>query len=140
MLFFSQTIIVKRIVCLLLALLLVACATPAIKPETLGDRAQARWDALLAKDFAKAYTYSTPGYQSSASAVDFEIEFKSRKVIYTSAQYIDHKCENDACTVQMDIGYTLVGALRGVPEWKSKTVVEEKWVKIDEQWRFFQKR
>ena len=128
-----------RIASMLLVLCLVACTSPAVKTANLEDRAQSRWNALLSNDFAKAYAYSTPGYRSSVSVVDFEIGFRSRKMFYTSAEYIEHTCEIDTCIVRMKIGYTLVGALRGVSEWKSKTTVEEKWVRIDKQWWLFQK-
>jgi hypothetical protein len=127
-------------VCLLVLVLLVACTSTTVKIESLEERAQSRWDALLSSDFATAYAYSTPGYRSSLSVVDFEIGFRTRKVFYTSAKYLDHSCESDTCTVRMTIGYSVVGALRGVAEWKSKTAVEEKWVRVDGQWWFFQKR
>ncbi|MFT5140214.1 MAG: hypothetical protein ACI9H8_001020 [Lysobacterales bacterium] len=137
MTFFPNLSTLLRVSCLLAAVLLVACTSTPVKNNGLEFRAQSRWDAMLANDFAKAYSYSSPGYRSSVSERDFEIEFRLRKVFYTSSQYLDHVCEGDACTVRMTVGYTVVGALRGVAEWKSKTPVEEKWVHIDGQWWFY---
>jgi len=122
----------------LLACMLAACATAPGQPQGLPERAQARWDALLAQDFTTAYGYLSPGARSSLSEVDFTIAFRTRRVQYDSASYLDHTCEGEACVVRMRVGYTLAGALRGVPEFKSKAVVEEKWVRVEGKWWFLE--
>ena len=120
-----------------LALFLSACAaTTSSMPENIEDRAQSRWDALLASDYERAYTYLTPGYRSSQSAVDYQVAFRLRKVGYEAAAYLDHECAAEACTVRMVMDYTLIAPLRGVMEWKGKATIEEKWVRIDGQWWF----
>jgi len=126
--------VMLKITGLIITLFLGACAGVAVQPESLGDRAQARWDALLAQDFEKAYSYLSPGYRSSVSSRDFEIGFLLRRVGYTSAEYIDSECQNDACDVSMKIGYMIIAPLRGVNVWNSKTTIEEKWIRIDNQW------
>ncbi len=128
-----------RVTGLLITLFLVACAGSPAYPESLEDRAQARWDALLAGDFEQAYAYLSPGFRSSVSQRDFELGFLLRRVQYTSAAYIDRECQTDACTVRMNIGYTLVAPLRGVQIWNSKTPVKERWVRVDGQWWFLPK-
>ena len=116
-------------------LVLAACATsPAARDKAIQERAQARWDALLAKDYATAYEYLSPGYRSATSATDFEIAFRSRRVQYLSAEYQGHDCEESACTVRMKLGYKIVRPVAGLPEWKSDSVVEERWINSAGKW------
>ena len=122
---------------LLCLLTLSACATsPAARDKALQQRAQARWDALLAGDYATAYTYLSPGYRSGVTATDFEIGFRSRRVQYLSAEYRDNNCNETACTVRIMLGYKVVRPMEGVPEWKSSSVVEERWIYSEGEWWF----
>jgi len=125
-----------RLAGLAVALSISACAGSPARPQSVEQRAQARWDALLGRDFEQAYSYLSPGFRSSQSLSDFEMAFRLRRVQYDSAKYMDQQCETDACTIRLNIGYMLIAPLRGVKAWKSKTVVEEKWVRIDGQWWF----
>lgn len=127
-----------RVFFLLLALLLSACA--AQQPHQAGDsveeRAQARWDALLARDFDTAYTLYSPGYRSANSRVDFEIELRTRRVVYTSADVLESRCEGDACTVITKVGYRVGSPVPGVPQWDSERRIEERWVRTGGEWWF----
>lgn len=117
--------------------LLAACAaSPAARDELLQQRAQARWDALLAGDFAAAYEYFSPGYRSGKSVADFEIDIRSRRVQYVSAAYQQHACDETACTVKMLVGYRVVRPVAGVPEWNSTSLVEERWINSGGSWWF----
>lgn len=123
---------------LLLAVLLSACATDPVahRDAVVAERAQARWDALLAKEFATAYGYAAPGYRSATTATDFEIEFRSRRMTYDSAEYRSHRCEEKVCTVSMWVAYTVPRPAQGVPEWKSQSMIEERWIEIGGEWWF----
>lgn len=117
---------------------LAACAMTANdnRDREIPQRAQARWDALLGKDYAAAYAYATPGFRSSNSPTDFEIEVRSRRVRYTAAEYLEHSCDDAACTVKLSVEYTVVRPAAGIPEWKSTSVVEERWVYSEGEWWF----
>lgn len=120
---------------LLLVALLSACAASApTRDEVIPERAQARWDALLAGDFGTAYGYLSPGVRSTMSATDFEIAFRLRRIQYLSAEYREHSCGDDVCTVKMIIGYRVVQPLAGVPEWESESAVEERWILSGGEW------
>jgi len=117
--------------------LLAACASsPATRDKVIQERAQARWDALLARDYATAYQYLSPGYRSTTSVTDFEIDVRARRVQYLSAEYKAHICEEAVCTVQMSVGYKVLRPVAGLPEWKSASLVEERWIMSDGQWWF----
>ena len=120
-----------------LCLLLAACAaSPAARDKALQERAQARWDALLAGDFAAAYAYNSPGYRSATSVTDFEISFRLRRVQYKSAKYESHSCEEQACTVRIWVDYSVSQLAQGVPEWKARNIIEERWILTDGNWWF----
>jgi hypothetical protein len=119
-------------------LLATACATTSTtaRDREIEQRAQARWDALLAGDFDEAYSFASPGYRSANSAADFEISYRTRRMQYTSAEYQQHSCEEAVCTVSMLVGYRVVRPARGLDEWKSTSMVEERWIETQGQWWF----
>jgi len=124
------------ILALCLPLLAACAATPAARDKLIEERAQARWDALLARDYEAAYGYLSPGYRSTTSVTDFEISVRARRVQYISAEYRSHSCEEAVCTVQIMVGYRVVRPVVGVPEWKSTSLVEERWINSDGGWWF----
>jgi hypothetical protein len=120
---------------------LTACATaPENTENSIEERAQDRWDALLAGDYETAYSYFSPGYRSSVSVVDFEIMVRTRRVRWVSAEYMDHSCEESACTVKFKIGFKVARPVLGMPEWKGYDTVDEKWVKTKGQWWYLPKK
>ena len=121
---------------LFLTALISSCATTKPSGTDIKARAQARWDALLAGDFDTAYGFYSPGYRSSTSRVDFEIEIRSHRIRWISAEVLEPSCEADVCTMETRIGYSVAGAVPGVPEWKSVKHLNERWVRTDGQWWF----
>ncbi len=122
---------------LLVILLLSACATTDTPgTESIAERAQARWDALLSGDLETAYSYYSPGYRSTTSVIDFGVELRTRRVRWTSAEYREHSCEPNRCSVAFDIGFLVPKAVPGVDEFKGKSVIEETWIKSAGEWWF----
>jgi len=118
-------------------LALSACATsPAARDKDIQERAEARWEALLARDYATSYAYLSPGYRSTTSVTDFEIGVRARRVQYISAEYKAHSCDETVCMVQMLVGYRVVRPVAGVPEWKSTSLLEERWIYTNGEWWF----
>jgi len=108
--------------------------------EKIENRAQMRWDALLGGDYETAYSYFSPGYRSSVSVVDFEIQMRMRRVQWTSAEYMDHSCDESVCTVRFKVGFKVMKPVAGLPEWESFDAIEEKWVKTKGQWWYLPKK
>ena len=135
--------------CLLLAgmitgLLLSACASKVPVTEStefsIADRAQDRWEALLAGDFETAWGYYSPGFRSTTSIDELAFLMRSRRVRWTSAQYQEHSCLENSCTVIFDMGFTVERPVPGLDQWNGSDIVEEKWVKTDGQWWFLPKK
>lgn len=121
---------------LLLATLVSACATSPGSKTDIKQRAQERWDAVMAGDYDTAYSYYSPGYRSANSRVDFEIALRVRRVRWTSAEVQESSCDADVCTLVTTVGYAVAGAVPGVPVWKNKKNIEERWVRTEGQWWF----
>jgi len=116
--------------------LVSACANTAKQDQDIKQRAQARWDALVAGDYDTAYNYYSPGYRSSTSRVDFEIAMRVRRVRWTSAEVLESSCTADVCSVETKLGYKVARPVPGISEWKNATDITERWVRTDGQWWF----
>ena len=90
-------------------------------------RSQERWDALLAMDFAKAYTYISPAGKSKFSAEDFSKRINGQYWRGTKAKSV--VCEPEICTVSLDFHYDLAGN-------KLHQVIREKWILDNGAWWF----
>ena len=120
-------------------MLLSACATTSTAPpeDIVKQRAQARWDALLARDYATAYSYYSPGYRSTTSVTDYEIGIRLRRVRWTSAEYLEHNCDENTCAVKFRLGYRVGSPVPGVDVWDGWDGIEDQWVKTGGEWWYF---
>lgn len=119
----------------LTALLLSACA--GTKPgggHPAVDRAQERWDALAADDLEKAYSFYSPGYRSTVSLIDFGVSIRTKKVRWTSAEYLDHTCEESRCKIRFSLGFKVYNPVPGMSVYDGQQAVEDTWVKTQGQW------
>lgn len=122
---------------LVLSALVAGCATSngaQNQPVSLEDRAQARWDHLLANQSAEAYQYLSPGYRSSVSLGAYQNQIAQKKVNWTGAQVLDSECSELSCKVRVMLNYRLFGAVPGVQQFDGKQLVTESWVNSDGQW------
>lgn len=126
---------------LALALLaLAACATVPQQADPLISRAQARWNAMVAGEYEKAYAYYSPGFRSAISQTDFVLDMRVKRVRWTAAAYRDHNCEDNVCTVRFDIEYEALKPVPGVDKYNGKAVNEDNWVKTGGEWWYVPKK
>jgi len=126
-----------RLASLAAALALVAgCAsTPSTPQQTLEERAQARWDHLVAGEAELALEYYTPGFRDITSAVDYTIWVRNRPVRWTGAEVKDSSCESeDRCTVVVNVAYRVPGGPPGINAMRMARDIEETWIRIDDDW------
>ena len=103
--------------------------------EIVLERAQARWNALVDRDYAVAYQFLTPGYR----AVVPQRRYAGRLgglASWESAKATSAKCEERRCVVQVEIEFRL--ALPGHADRLSSTFLDEIWVLEDGQWFKFE--
>lgn len=126
---------ITAIACFLLFALLSGCATaPQTNDEIVAERVQARWDAVLARDYETAYSFYSPGFRSTRSVADLEINLRLQRVRWTNAAYRDLSCTGDSCTVRVDLTYKVGSPVPGVDTWNGFDLIEEQWVRTGGEW------
>ena len=92
-----------------LAVLAAACATlgPSSpneeKVKVVSERAQARWKAIIGKDFAAAYEYLSPKSRATVTQAGFTAI--ASRLAYKAAELKDVTCEAETCKVTFLITY-----------------------------------
>jgi len=116
--------------------LLAACSDPRPAAEVVEERAQARWEAMVARDFQTAWEYYTPGYREQTTAAEFEGEMARRPVQWTAAEVFEVNCAETepSCEVRVRVDYQAQAAVPGVGMLKSKSGVTEIWLQIGGEW------
>ena len=118
----------------LLLLLLSACGT---EPSALADltpeevveeRAQARWDALLAGDVEQAYGYASPAYRSAKDLPRFQARFGSA-IRRTAAEVTIVECNAERCSVTVMVTYEVPQLRTG-----NTRALRETWILSDGEW------
>jgi len=128
----------RRSVCYLLgAIALAGCAALSPKPEdAVRQRAQARWDALLAGEWGKAYRYMAPSYRALVEEKRYVNQFGGGAG-WVSAEVVNVTCEEDRCTVRMQVAFRpVLGARVGNV---ATTSFDETWIREEGQWWMYQR-
>jgi len=129
-----------RLGLLALALLAGCASVPQAPEEAVAKRAQARYDALIAKDYKEAYTYFTPAFRD-ANSYDSWIRSRPPRAAFLSARVLKVECPTqDACSVEMETSYESPRGVRAAPKGPVERVTPERWVQVDGQWWLFQAR
>lgn len=126
----------KLIAVLLAAATLSGCAIFDNRPpeEIVSERAQARLDLLLGKDFERSYPYMTPGYRAIHTVDQYTVDFAG------SGMWTDTSIATVGCT---RIGEAPVTACKVIALVSYKpprmgyiqtTEVTESWVLLDGRW------
>ena len=91
-----------------------------------------RWQALLARDFDKAYSFSTPGYRKLRSLEYFKTNRQGAPVKWLSAEILRVECEKERCktVVQVESKPTLPFPFRG----NITSGLDEVWVFEEQRW------
>lgn len=122
-------------------LLLVGCATQQVAPsvlspeERVAERANQRWQAVLAGDVEKAYSFVAPAYREIVDLQGFRATFGSA-ANRVAAQVVATSCEQEVCDVTVRVDF--------VPPLRPRTDVinthlNERWVLVDNEWWLHQR-
>jgi hypothetical protein len=101
------------------------------------QRAQARWDALVERDWKGAYQYLVPAYRELVPLKRYADQFAG-PVRWEGAKAHSAKCEEARCTVKVEISYRMM--VPGHADRLSSTFVDEVWVLEGGQWYKFETR
>lgn len=104
------------------ALAMGGCATlsPSDYPKLVESRANERWQALIAGDVAKAYSFLSPGTRATLPLERYKGSLKTGA--WKEAKVRSVNCEETVCAVAVDVRYDH-RRMRDV-----ETVVRETWL------------
>lgn len=137
----------KAVLIGLTTLLLAACAgtgggdrAQSGSPQgvSVEERAQARWELMVERDFNAAWEYYTPGFREVTERADFRAEMSRRPIRWLAASVRDADCEAEQCRVRVDVTYQAIAAPAGQSRNRITRLVDETWVRLDDQWWFVQ--
>lgn len=119
------------------AIVLTACASMGTAPQDqVKQRATERWQALVAGEFDKAYSYNTPGFRALVTPAAYRGRTGSA-VKWVGAEVTQVNCTEPAkCNVQIKLDYQPV--LGGKIAGSYSTYLDESWLQEDSQWWIFQ--
>ena len=92
-----------------LAVVAAACATlsptsPAEeKVKVVTERAEARWNAIIGKDFATAYGYMSPATRATVTPAGFKTV--ASRLEYRAAKVTEATCDAGNCRVKLMLTY-----------------------------------
>ena len=122
-----------------LAAALVGCAAmgPQLPPEQLvAQLAAARWEALVAQDFDKAYTLAAPSFRQVTNADAYKKKRQGVPVKWLSAKVLRVQCEEKKCDVRISLESKPI-----VPFTYKGTIasgLDETWVLEGGKWWFLE--
>lgn len=99
----------------------------------LTARAEARWAALIAADFVRAYAFETPVYREANTARMFMSRFGGA-VGWTGARVMEvtPDASGEAASVRVMISYQAMDAVGGTIQ--GERPVDERWIRIGGEW------
>ncbi|WP_423456974.1 hypothetical protein [Ottowia sp. VDI28] len=120
--------------------LLAGCASlgPKTPEEEVRARAEERWNALIKRDFVKAYGYTQPGFRAVVKPEEYIRRFGTAGR-WKGAQIHEATCEAARCEVRVRLTTEIMipRYRRSIPEVTGYH--EEVWVRDEGQWWFFEK-
>jgi hypothetical protein len=100
--------------------------------DELRTRVEARWAALIAGDFDRAYEFQTPAYRKIYTAQQFRARF-GEALRWKQARVVEIELKRpEVATVAVEIEYSIFVSERGMME--DKVVDTETWLRVDGQW------
>lgn len=120
---------------LMLALVVSGCASMKLSTaeNRLAERAEQRWQALIAGDFDQAYEYETPGYRSVYSMKAFQNRF-GRHIRWQDVTIQSVSVSDDVAEVQVMIAFKTLTPEGRVIE--GLQPVRERWQLVGGEWWF----
>lgn len=120
----------------LASLLLGACATTATVADpkvAVRERANARWQALMAGDFAKAYTFTVPAFKEKMTEAAYIAQFAQPQ--WNGAEVVNVTCaQPTVCVARVKVTIKVLiprSAMTSIT-----THVDENWQLEGGQWGF----
>jgi hypothetical protein len=137
--------ILKIITCLFIASFIISCSnennnqtttqqstkSQKKKIETVKERALARWNALIEKDWTAAYSYESPNYRKNYSRRDFINSF-GQAVTWIGIKHLSTTPISETLSdvnLELQFNYDMGGNLVRIP-----SNITERWQLVNNKW------
>ena len=121
-----------------LLLALAGCVDKS-SPDNVDTRSVERWNALIAHQAEKAYDYLTPGYRATQTREAYAAAMNNRPVQWKSVKFDRKECEEDRCTVHLNVAYVIPMGTGAIRKMESTNTQSETWIRIQGEWYFLPK-
>lgn len=122
----------------LVAVLLAGCAAvePRSPEDIVAERAQARWDALMAGKVSEARPYYAEGFRSGVSADAMRSRMAGSRVKWTGVELREISCTETLCRPVFMVRYEYRSPLPRVGTVNSAARLEERWIRDKGEWYY----
>ena len=126
-----------RVAAAMFALALAGCTDKA-SSDNVDRRAIERWNYLVAHQADKAYDYLTPGFRQTKTREDYASAMNDRPLQWKSVTFNRKECDDDRCTVYVDVAYTLKmpGSAGSIDTTSTQSEI---WIRVDGEWYYLPK-
>jgi len=133
----SRKVYFVKFACVLALFALAGCATVK-RDDTaqLQERAEQRWNFLIAHQAEKAYDFLAPGFRATTTREGYAGAMNNRPVQWETAKFLDKTCQADSCTVHIQVSYKTMINLHGTRKVGSESPVEEHWIRESGHWYY----
>ncbi|WP_456373481.1 hypothetical protein [Thiolapillus sp.] len=100
----------------------------------MAQRAKEHMDALIARNWEKAYGYLPPATRKLKPLQVYANKMKSGAIIRTAATVKGVHCEEDVCNVSIDLSYIYSGVVDAMRGQESNSRLKEKWIFSQGEW------
>lgn len=125
-----KKVLVKLLACVFFGMFFYGCAMHETLPdnEIVRNLAQQRLNVLIAQDYKKAYSFSSPAYRASVPEESHHPKVAGA-ANWTKGVVDTVECDENACDVHTLISYEL-------PQYgiKNTRSIKQRWIKIKGKW------
>jgi hypothetical protein len=116
--------------------MIVACSKPATPEQQVAERALERWQAIINNDLESAYSFLSPAYRQAVPLTMYQSRL-GQNVAWRDAHVKSVSCATDACQVAVEISYRY--NLPNFEKQENNRLLEEKWIRVEDDWWYFEK-
>lgn len=98
------------------------------------QRAEGRWQSLIAWDMEKSYSYLSPGTRQRMPLSVYMKKKALAPMQYTGAVVKNTQCENQVCTLKVQISYLYQGTVSAAQGQEMSSTITENWIMADGNW------
>ena len=104
-----------------------AADSPAANHEQVAPRATARWEQVLAQEYAAAYDYFSRGTRAILPLEIFIQRSRGGVARYQEAELVEQQCEKQLCRLKFDLKYVYIGPTQRLQGLEMNTTFTETW-------------